>query len=108
MDCHKRFRHDETDLQCSIGHRRTQLHLFSCLNTRPHRDKIISNLGKQLYLDESLDTSEGKIFSQNWRLQLNYLRSDIVYDLYFKNQIENREKKELLKKKKSLSIHKLL
>ncbi len=73
-DYHERFGQEETDLRCECGYRRTQLHPFSCPNARPHRDKITSNLGKQLSPDELLGTPEGiKKFSE-WALATGLFR----------------------------------
>ena len=41
-DFYERFGH-ETDLGCECGHRRTQLHPFSCPNAWSHRDKITAS-----------------------------------------------------------------
>ena len=85
-DYHERFGHEETDLRCDCGHRRTQLHPFSCPNARPHKDKIASKSGRQLSPDEILGTPAGMkkfaewapatgLFNRRYRVRSSFLRN---------------------------------
>lgn len=65
-DYHERFGHDEEDLRCGCGQRRSQLHPFSCSNARAHRAKLWCKTQKgQLTPAEILGTPEGiKLFAE--------------------------------------------
>ena len=57
---HERFGHEEPDIFCVCGSRRSQLHPFACPNARSHRTKLWCKKSKrQLTPEEVLGTPEG-------------------------------------------------
>ena len=65
-DYHERFGHEEQDLHCECGRRRSQLHPFSCPNARAHRPKLwCKTLKRHFTPEEILGTPEGvRIFAE--------------------------------------------
>lgn len=72
---HERFGHDERDLNCQCGQRRSQLHPFFCPNAREHRSKLwCKKLKRQLTPGEILGTSEGVLLFAEWAPATGFFR----------------------------------
>ena len=65
---HERFGHEEeTDLYCTCGQKRAQLHPFSCPNARAHRALLWCKKTKRhLGPEEILGTPEGALIFAEW------------------------------------------
>ena len=65
---HERFGHEEeTDLHCTCGQKRAQLHPFSCPNARAHRSLLwCKKTRRHLGPEEILGTPEGVLFFAEW------------------------------------------
>lgn len=66
-DYHERFGHEEEDIHCKCGQRRTGLHPFSCIHAKPHRAMIFSMEERRpLTTSEVLGTTQGVRMFAEW------------------------------------------
>ena len=65
---HERFGHEEeTDLYCTCGQKRAQLHPFSCPNARAHRSLLwCKKTRRHLGPEEILGTPKGALIFAEW------------------------------------------
>ncbi len=65
-DYHERFSHEEADLRCRCGQKRSQLHLFSYLHARSYRAKLFGLTDKKLFTPNEIlgKAKRVKIFTE--------------------------------------------
>lgn len=65
-DYHESFGHGEEDIRCKYVQRQSQLHPFSCVDTRPHRARLFSKADRRLLTTrEVLGRTQGvKMFAE--------------------------------------------
>ena len=80
-DYHDRFGHEEVDVYCRCGQRRSRLHPFSCALGRSHRAKLFSLKEKRpLTPNKILGTAEGiKLFAE-WAPKTELLRRNLGHN----------------------------
>ena len=80
-DYHDRFGHEEVDVHCRCGQKRSRLHPFSCSHARLHRAKLFSLTDKRPFTpNEILGTAEGvKLFAE-WAPKTELFRKNREHD----------------------------
>ena len=79
-DYHERFGHEEVDVHCRCGQKRSRLHPFSCPHARLHRAKLFSLADRRPFTpNEILGTAQGvKIFAE-WAPKTELFRRNRGY-----------------------------
>lgn len=81
-DYYERFGHEEEDIRCKCGQRRSRLHPFSCAKARPYRAKLFSiSEKKPLTPKEVLGTTQGVKCLQNGLQKRSYFREKTCEEL---------------------------
>ena len=66
-DYHERFGHEEEDIRCKCGQRRSRLYPFSCVDARPNRARLFSMADRRLLTTRKvLGTTQGVEMFAEW------------------------------------------